>query len=88
VEVSYEALKAVDKFVEENHEGIRRVFLEYEFEINDWLEIIGVSWPEAVAKSVSHEWVQRRDVQAAKNKERGLLQFYDTTLSEELKIKK
>jgi hypothetical protein len=77
------ALNALDAFREANEVGLRKVFLEYVYEVNDELERIGFPLPESAAQDVRDERLRRRDAQAARNKELGIPDCIDLSPSKE-----
>lgn len=77
------ALIALDAFREANEVGLRKAFVEYSYEVNNELEIIGFPLPESVVQAVRVERLRRRDAQAAKNKELGLSDLIGLSLSKE-----
>jgi hypothetical protein len=79
------ALNALDAFREANEVGLRKVFLEYFYEVNDELERIGFPLPDLVVQAVKDERLRRRDARAARYEELGLPDFTHLSLSEEEK---
>jgi hypothetical protein len=77
------ALNALLPFQEANEVGLRKVFLEYAFEVNDKLERIGFPLPDSAVQAVKDERLRRRDARAARNKELGLSDLSGSSLSEE-----
>lgn len=67
-----EAVKVINKRIEEDPEGLEDVFSDYYFEVNDAVENAGIELPEREAKFVEVERQRRREKSLASCKEFGI----------------
>lgn len=67
-----DALKVFIEYWNGNEEGLRTVFNEYSFDINDKLEGVGFELPDSLVEAVKDERLRRKNNDAVERKDLGL----------------